>query len=157
MNHPVFSFITHLDIFDDITEDDKRIWPHFDSLPALTHLCLNDHVPSLILRTVLSLCPRLQVLANIWEFCRQSEGRLLACNPPLKDSRFVVGVYRNYGSEWAAGARGDHDFWSAVDDFISRKRSGAIPESRYWMRYWMADDESNGEESDDGSDDAAWV
>ncbi|KAJ7815531.1 hypothetical protein B0H13DRAFT_2138227 [Mycena leptocephala] len=134
MNHPVLSSITHLDIFDDITEADSRIWLHLNSLPALTHLCLNDHVPGYILRMVLSLCPRLQVLANIWQFSLSSESRRLTRNTPLKDARFVVGVYRDYGSEWAAGARGGPDFWSAAENFIARKCSGAIPESRYYIQ-----------------------
>ncbi|KAJ7438915.1 hypothetical protein B0H11DRAFT_2293615 [Mycena galericulata] len=150
LNHPLFTSITHLDIFDDITESYYiQIPQQIASLPTLTHLCLNDHVPADILRAILSDCTNLHILVNLWHYSKVSEGRALARNPPLKDSRFVVGMYQNYPREWEAGARGDNDCWRAAENFIAQKRRGAIPESRYWLSYWILDGGGVEEESEE--------
>ncbi|KAJ7744069.1 hypothetical protein DFH07DRAFT_963905 [Mycena maculata] len=134
LKHPLFNYITHLDIFDDIPEADTQIVPHIAALPVLTHLCMNNHVPADILRALLSDCPSLNIFVNLWHWYRTPSGRIQARNPPLRDARFVVGVYRDYAREWEAGARGEEpDFWTIAEDFVAQKRSGAIPESRYWM------------------------
>ncbi|KAJ7483899.1 hypothetical protein B0H11DRAFT_1193551 [Mycena galericulata] len=133
LKHPLFNSITHLDVFDAMGEIDAYIAPHLASLPALTHLCLNNRVPGHILRALLSDCPRLRLLVNLWYYQKASSGRALADDPPVADRRFVVGLYRDYQREWTAGARGEPDFWTMAEDFVARKRGGAIPESLYWM------------------------
>ncbi|KAJ7438916.1 hypothetical protein B0H11DRAFT_2103416, partial [Mycena galericulata] len=146
INHPLFTSITHLEIFDDITKSHTQIGQQIASLPTLTHLCLNGRIPADILRAILSECPNLHILVNLWHYYKVTEGRALARNPPLKDSRFVVGIYRDYWREWEASARGDNDCWRAAENFIAQKRCGAIPESRYWLSYWILDGGASDEE-----------
>ncbi|KAJ7458296.1 hypothetical protein B0H11DRAFT_2061639 [Mycena galericulata] len=125
LNHPLFNSITHLDVFDHVASIAPQISPHVTALPALTHLCLNNGVPGHILRALLSDCPRLRVLVNLWGIA--SPARYFARNPPVSDPRFVVGVYSDYKNEWIAGARGALDFWTIAEEFVRRKRSGGIP------------------------------
>lgn len=107
MNHPILSSITHLDILDDLRRDrNARIWPHLTSLPALTHLCLNDRVPTEILNALLSDSSGIRILVNLWDSDGPAHGQILARNPPVKDPRFVVSVYREYDREWMAAVRG---------------------------------------------------
>lgn len=129
LKHSIFTSITHLDIFDLIMKDKTQILSGIPSLPALTHLCLNQDVPPDALQTLLSDCPALHILLNLWHQNREAAARALADNPPVRDPRFVVGVYRDYWREWESGARARDEpyFWSLADDFIAQKRRGAIP------------------------------
>ncbi|KAJ7430814.1 hypothetical protein B0H11DRAFT_902556 [Mycena galericulata] len=148
LKHSLFDSITHLDIYDLITEDDTQIAPHLAALPALTHLCLNNHVPAHILQALASDLPGLHIFVNLLHghsIAPAHLSRLLRPHsslsppfedPPLRDPRFVISVYLDSGVEWEASARGAPDFWSAVEDFLALKRSGEIPESCYWMPYW---------------------
>ncbi|KAJ7714819.1 hypothetical protein DFH07DRAFT_373943 [Mycena maculata] len=153
LKHPLFSSITHLDVFDDIPENDPQISPHLAALPALTHLALNHDVPPRLFREILSDCSKLQVLVNLWDSDSASFGRFLAHNPPVADPRFVISEYKDYRLEWVASARGEPDFWSVAEDFIFRKRSGAIPQHCYWMDYWMDDDMTPDQQEGNDEDD----
>ncbi|KAJ7453264.1 hypothetical protein B0H11DRAFT_2071639 [Mycena galericulata] len=94
------------------------------SLPALTHLCLNNSVPDQILHALLSDCPHLHLLVTLWYFLI---ARTAPRDPPVSDPRFVVGSYKDFEDEWTAGAHGAPDFWTLAEEFVARKRSGAIP------------------------------
>ncbi|KAJ7465987.1 hypothetical protein FB451DRAFT_1138102 [Mycena latifolia] len=132
--HPLFAYITHLDILD---PDPATSAPHFSThipaLPSLTHLCLNNFMPWNVIRTLLAECPRLELLANFWAERKYDVAFGRAQNVPVHDVRFVMGLYGNYWADWEAGARGFPDFWSAADDFVAQKRSGAIAADFYWL------------------------
>ncbi|KAJ7446334.1 hypothetical protein FB451DRAFT_1291893 [Mycena latifolia] len=127
--HPFFASITHLDAFDDLSQ----ICTEIPLLPALTHFGLDQEVSWDMVETILADCPRLEVLIVSFpgfkdEYaCRWSE------NTPIKDVRFVVGLYTDYAAEWEAGANGLGNFWSLADDFVARKRRGEIDAGCYWL------------------------
>ncbi|KAJ7659036.1 hypothetical protein DFH06DRAFT_1326882 [Mycena polygramma] len=60
--HVVFRCVTHIDVFDMMDEGLLEIVAHVPQLPALTHLCLDDHTPLHILTSLLVDCPRLALL-----------------------------------------------------------------------------------------------
>ncbi|KAJ7458298.1 hypothetical protein B0H11DRAFT_2061645 [Mycena galericulata] len=130
LKHPLFNSITHLHLFDHAASIAAQLSPHISSLPALTHLCLNNSVPDQILHALLSDCPHLHLLVTLWYFLI---ARTAPRDPPVSDPRFVVGSYKDFEDEWTAGAHGAPDFWTLAEEFVARKRSGAIPESCYWM------------------------
>ncbi|KAJ7123476.1 hypothetical protein C8R44DRAFT_875666 [Mycena epipterygia] len=125
LHHPLFSSLTHLNIFGTIKES-PRIYEHLQSLPSLTHLCLDNDIPRDALCAVLSGCPHLEVVVNLWAYFRANRAVGVSKNPPVTDLRFVVGLYREYWDDWEAGARGGHDFWARAETFIERKRRGEI-------------------------------
>jgi hypothetical protein len=124
LTHPLFASITHLDVYDSIGE--TWILTHIAALPALTHLCLNEKVPWDIIRAVLRDSPRLELLANFWEYPGDI-GRERAQDPPVRDVRFVMGMYANHWHDYDEGVKRLYNFWSVPDGFVARKRSGAIP------------------------------
>ncbi|KAJ7480230.1 hypothetical protein B0H11DRAFT_2025346 [Mycena galericulata] len=132
IHHPMFSALTHIDIFDDIG-DVPKIYTHMSALPSLTHLCLNNEIPWDILRLLLSDCRHLQVLVNMWAYLRADRAWALAQKPPLTDHRFVVTLYRDYWEDWDAGAHGETDFWALAEIFVARKQRGEIAASCYWL------------------------
>ncbi|KAJ7447466.1 hypothetical protein FB451DRAFT_1411881 [Mycena latifolia] len=128
--HPVFTSITHLDVFDSVGE---RICAHLPSLPALTHLCLSEVVPWDMVRRLLVECPGLEVLLDLFPAIRQDVGRAWAQSIPFHDIRFVVGVYTDYVDEWEQCAQGLPKFWLLADDFVAQKRRGEMNAQCYWL------------------------
>ncbi|KAJ7154255.1 hypothetical protein C8R46DRAFT_961262, partial [Mycena filopes] len=68
LSHPFFHTITHLDIFEIMNYElnSAEICPALATLPALTHLCLNNGVPVGVLRRLLEQCAHLQVLVDLF-------------------------------------------------------------------------------------------
>ncbi|KAJ7088702.1 hypothetical protein C8R44DRAFT_444000 [Mycena epipterygia] len=132
LSHPAFRNITHMDIFDVV---DDIILPGLATLPALTHLCLNDDVGLRVLQRILEQCMHLQVLVNLWYISDSEDAREIANSPPVTDVRFVVIVFSDFWTDLEIGARGGTDFWAAADVFIVRKRRGEIDASCYWVAY----------------------
>ncbi|KAJ6583475.1 hypothetical protein DFH09DRAFT_978497 [Mycena vulgaris] len=133
LTHGCFAFITHLDIFDTITEGETRICKDVPKLPALTHLCLNNDVPWDVVETLLTQCPRLELFVDLWPYTATMRAFGWAQQTPVSDVRFVVGVYHDYWADWETGARGGANFWSSADDFVARKRRGEIEAGFYWL------------------------
>lgn len=131
MAHPLFTSITHLDIFDACNSEETPICAHLPRLPALTHLCLNNEVPWDTITRLLTECPRLQVLVELWPYTRARLAYPWAQDAPMRDVRFVVGLYRDYWADWENGARGHSDFWVLAEAFVAKKRSGQI-EREFW-------------------------
>ncbi|KAJ7172808.1 hypothetical protein C8R43DRAFT_977624 [Mycena crocata] len=132
LHHPAFSSLTHLDIEDNV-RDALKIYTHLPALPVLTHLSLNNSVSWDVVNMLLMRCRRLEVLVNLFPFFRADRAYAAATNPPLNDVRFVVAVYIDNRAEWAAGARGEIDFWALAEMFVAKKRSGEIAASCYWL------------------------
>ncbi|KAJ6539831.1 hypothetical protein DFH09DRAFT_69243 [Mycena vulgaris] len=128
---PLFTSITHLHLFDGTIE----VFSHISALPALTHLCLNNAVPLTVIHALLDECPRLELLINFWGPSTWAHIlRMQSRDVPVHDVRFVVGLYELYHwDDWEAGARGRPDVWSAAEDFVARRRSGAIEADCYWL------------------------
>ncbi|KAJ7124126.1 hypothetical protein C8R43DRAFT_958810 [Mycena crocata] len=126
---PLFSTLTHLDVFDKDYPEDGRKWADLATLPNLTHLCFQDWVSGAMLRMILSTCARLHVFVNRWSHRRAPAARSVAARPPVTDPRFVMLFVGDYSAEWEIGARGGEDFWVRASRFLAQKRNGEVQAS----------------------------
>ncbi|KAJ7465972.1 hypothetical protein FB451DRAFT_1178805 [Mycena latifolia] len=125
LTHPLFASITHLDIADDVDEA-TEICENIPALPALTHFCLNNEVSWDLVETLPAECPRLELLINLWHEDSATLAQEHAKDAPVNDVRFVVGGPADTWADWEASAKGLPNFWMVAEDFVERKRSGAI-------------------------------
>ncbi|KAJ6518297.1 hypothetical protein C8R47DRAFT_960183 [Mycena vitilis] len=123
--HAVFRCVTHIDLFDMMDEGLLEIVPLIPQLPALTHLCLDDHTPQFILTSLLTQCPRLEILLVLYPLF-QTHAYEAARVPEEHDVRLVIGQYQNSWEDWEDGAKGLPYPWSRADDFVARKQRGEI-------------------------------
>ncbi|KAF7373258.1 hypothetical protein MSAN_00534700 [Mycena sanguinolenta] len=136
LGFPAFRTITHMDIFDEFTdENDEAICAGLSALPHLTHLCLNDTTSLDTIPRIFTQCLRLQLLVLM--DADEEIINEIADNPPTADVRFVVSGLGSYSSDWEVGARGGTDFWIAGDEFVARKRRGEIEASRYLLDHFQ--------------------
>ncbi|KAJ7446376.1 hypothetical protein FB451DRAFT_1567894 [Mycena latifolia] len=125
LTHSLFVSLTHLEIFDAIYEDDTQIIAHLPTLPALTHLRLNENVPWKHVQRLLAECPRLEVLISIFPRLRAPWAAQWARTSPIRDPRFVITVYRAPMASWSL-CQCRPSAWSLADEFVARRRSGII-------------------------------
>ncbi|KAF7373259.1 Zn(2)-C6 fungal-type domain-containing protein [Mycena sanguinolenta] len=124
---PCFRTVTHMDIFDDITDDSEGVLcAALTALPCLTHLCLNGDTLDLVPRLLVQ-CAQIQVVVSM--HIGINRARDIAANPPTADTRFVVSRTGSYWGDWELGAQGKTDFWAAAEEFIAGKRRGEIEAS----------------------------
>ncbi|KAJ7444653.1 hypothetical protein B0H11DRAFT_1880658 [Mycena galericulata] len=127
---PLFTTITHLDMFDVLSEFIGP-WPNLALLPALTHLAILARTPFDVKIQVLRNCPRVEVLVSMHTRPESVEELTFA-----EDARFVSMILptSDYKTDWDSGANGGIDFWARADKFVSMKRRGQIkPNSRHWI------------------------
>ncbi|KAJ6540464.1 hypothetical protein B0H19DRAFT_1269046 [Mycena capillaripes] len=130
--HPMFTFITHLDLFDSLHRGTHvpLLIDHLSLFPALTHLAFfqgNREATQ-----VLSRCSRLEALVGFYTLL--PDPRHLRS---IDDQRFVTMNVSDddYVMEWVVGTRGGWDFWARADAFIKKRRSGEIePSWRCWIK-----------------------
>ncbi|KAJ6629980.1 hypothetical protein B0H10DRAFT_2428046 [Mycena sp. CBHHK59/15] len=128
--HPLFTFLTHLDLLDCTNHDVTETLAQIPSFAALTHLAL-DWVRMDMAETLLENCPRLELLLCLYDELDYKDAQ----TPHVYDIRFVIGQYdRDYRADWEAGAKGLPHLWSLGDDFVARKRRGAIEATCYWIQ-----------------------
>ncbi|KAJ7446358.1 hypothetical protein FB451DRAFT_1291974 [Mycena latifolia] len=132
LTHSLFAFITRLEIFDAIYEDDTRIIARLLTLPALTHLRLSENVPWKHIETLLAECPRLELLISLFPRMKAPGAIQRARMSPIQDAHFVITVYRNFPETWKV-YRSQPDSWSLAEDFVSARRSGSIHPRRRWL------------------------
>ncbi|KAJ7443119.1 hypothetical protein FB451DRAFT_95193 [Mycena latifolia] len=125
LTHPLFTSLTHLEIFDAIYEDDTRIIACLPTLPALTHLRLSDNVPWKHVESLLAECPSLELLISLFPSRKTLWAVQRARICPIHDPRFVITVYRNSADTWEV-YRSRPSSWSVAEDFVALRRSGAI-------------------------------
>ncbi|KAJ7757230.1 hypothetical protein DFH07DRAFT_958827 [Mycena maculata] len=129
--HPLFSRLTHLELFDTVP------WTGVTDLaliPHLSHLCftqngfLSDSLP------ILSTCKSLRVLVFL-TLDESDPPRLVeeysALTQLAKDPRFVMMACDNF--DWQMGALTGTDYWSRAEDFIAKRVSGQIDPLQYMI------------------------
>ncbi|KAJ7112704.1 hypothetical protein C8R44DRAFT_249920 [Mycena epipterygia] len=127
MQHPVLFSITHLEMFDTIA-DEEIICSQIPAIPTLTHLAFYGRAPWVTIATLLTECPRLELLVHRWWY----RAHVPVQDVPFHDMRFIIQLYKDYGSDWEADARGIRpDFWSLAEDFVARKRRGLVDPGVY--------------------------
>ncbi|KAF7369321.1 hypothetical protein MVEN_00260400 [Mycena venus] len=129
---PMFTFVTHLDLFDQ--RHHNHTIGHLVGLPALTHLALWENSMDTAERTdVLTRCRGLETLIEMHGILSDWDPERL---PSIADVRFMAMVIsdEDYLEDWVFGTKGGLDFWARADIFIAKKRRGEIkPESRCWI------------------------
>ncbi|KAJ7288725.1 hypothetical protein C8J57DRAFT_1281080 [Mycena rebaudengoi] len=141
---PMFTYVTHLDLFDSFISESDAISRQLPLFPALTHLNLKAFFTPELSLQILAECPKLRVFLSTWmaissggyarlpELARTSG---LADPRSVADPRFVVVIvlHLHYWTHLEAGARGGRDLWSLAEDFLARKARGEIEASCYWI------------------------
>ncbi|KAJ7289555.1 hypothetical protein C8J57DRAFT_1278025 [Mycena rebaudengoi] len=132
--HPMFSSVTHLYPFDDMTPSPEHpFYLQLPVLPKLTHLHLGAKFPPAASSVILANCRSLCVAVTIWRPWRREAAQNFAHNSPVLDPRFVVlDVEDDWGS-WERYAYGEIDFWTRAEEFLARKANGEIEGSRFWL------------------------
>ncbi|KAJ7900550.1 hypothetical protein B0H14DRAFT_3852369 [Mycena olivaceomarginata] len=129
--HPLFSRLTHLELFDQKATDS-----YFDLalIPYLTHLAFN--VPGLLHMslTLLKTCKSLRVLVLV-TLMPGHLSEMIVKREVLwqlsEDPRFVRMFCLEFVDDWKTGALTGSDYWSRAEDFIMQRRSGEIDRLQY--------------------------
>lgn len=126
MAHPFFATITHFDVFDSLEiltgENNVPLHELLPSLPALTHLCVNNEGAGPILAQLLERAPHLELLVVLRPAQQDAmeEGR-----HSMTDDRVVFGTFHGYWGQWKLGAAGSPNFWDHAAAVIEKRRAGA--------------------------------
>ncbi|KAF7364210.1 Tyrosinase central domain-containing protein [Mycena sanguinolenta] len=133
---PMFSSLTHLDVFEPILAISPS-WSSLAFLAALTHLAFLGTSYDVGV-ALLGMCHKLQVILSMRGGRSTDEWPMLSVSVDADDweHRFVgmVLTTESYVSDWEAGLRGESDFWARADAFVTMRRRGEIePKSRYWI------------------------
>ncbi|KAJ7433196.1 hypothetical protein FB451DRAFT_1572644 [Mycena latifolia] len=117
LDHPLFLSVTHLDIYDETSDDAKNWedWSHLASLPALTHVCLSEEMAKAILAQLVAECRNLLIVLVI------ADNNTLTVTDPR-----VVVASLDYAEDWTKGAWGGDDMWVRAERFVAQKRRGEI-------------------------------
>ncbi|KAJ7132622.1 hypothetical protein C8R46DRAFT_1235581 [Mycena filopes] len=128
MTHPLFSSLTHLAILAHYSATLGLIVEQIPTLTTLTHLTVFFDIPQDVVDSIFTSSPRLQQFMVLyrehpvvaWKYDRAKA--LQGCDP-----RFVIALYTDYWSTWAACAEGlADDHWARGDAFLAQKRRGEI-------------------------------
>jgi hypothetical protein len=123
--HPLFSRLTHLELFD---QNARESYSALALIPHLTHLAFNVPVFLTISVALLETCKSLRVLVLL--MLRRSAVSDIAKHQALgqlsADPRFVQMFCSEFVGDWKAGALTGNDYWSQAEDFIVQRRSGEI-------------------------------
>ncbi|KAJ7604475.1 hypothetical protein FB45DRAFT_51216 [Roridomyces roridus] len=121
--HPLFSRLTHLEIFDRQVSVELASWSGLAVLPHLTHLAFNDEDFLYIFPDILRLCPSLKVLALVLAY----HGHPPRVSEELaRDPRFVWMMCAQFIQDWHMGALSGADYWTRAEDFVARRRAGLL-------------------------------
>ncbi|KAF8201882.1 hypothetical protein K438DRAFT_2103213 [Mycena galopus ATCC 62051] len=130
--------LTHLELWDHL--EDNATWAQWKGLaliPNPTHLAFLLKRSVAIFKGALAACPRLQVLAYLYE-----EGSSIGLGDPgigleplVHDTQFVCIRAPNIIADWQIGASGGDDFWVRAERFIAQRNSGEVE----WVTFvWRA-------------------
>ncbi|KAJ6563370.1 hypothetical protein DFH09DRAFT_481878 [Mycena vulgaris] len=150
---PFFSHLTHLELFNGISDDDgdPAKWDGITALAYLTHLAVDtlDIIPSC--PHLLDGCKILRALIIVDE-SPITELPVLPLDSFVRDPRFVMMPLKNYIVDWRRGVLTGRDYWARADEFIAKRISGEIARSVYSLVKELRDSD----DSDDahGSDDS---
>ncbi|KAJ7182990.1 hypothetical protein C8R43DRAFT_1116602 [Mycena crocata] len=156
--HSLFAQIMHLQIFDTVLPTSQAaLWSGpagLAAIPHLSHLAFDEWYLILWI-TVLRTCMYLHVLIALAGPPRLSTRpgslHLSACqrfnlddtHPHVRelaeDPRFVLMSCPDFLEDWQMGAQGGTDYWTRAEDFVAKRRLGAIP----CLQYELQDDETD--------------
>ncbi|KAF7330031.1 hypothetical protein MKEN_00267100 [Mycena kentingensis (nom. inval.)] len=153
--HPVVARVTHLSLHDNMrSHQTPAICDALPGFPVLTHLRLKLGLSPTSVHTLLSACPRLEVLL----LTGQQHVNIFAAPEryPLEDPRLLWGDDGdNYYTFWASclrGTLGKDDLWTVADEVVRERKES--PKPRYEVQ-WVScpslesDTDSENEELED--------
>ncbi|KAJ7177044.1 hypothetical protein C8R46DRAFT_1213605 [Mycena filopes] len=129
---PLFAQLTHLEMTEYNIFKAVEIASRLVFLPKLSHLAFNVEALIPSCPRLLEECPSLIVLASL------DNNRLYPGRGPVfreyeerlsKDVRFVL--LRARIEDWQSGVHSGVDYWSRAEDFIAKRRSGAVLATQY--------------------------
>ncbi|KAJ6514348.1 hypothetical protein C8R47DRAFT_1090993 [Mycena vitilis] len=132
LTHPLFSTVTHLDVFDYIDfegdgdfEGHGTEWLHnLPALPALTHLRLTSPPTEETLRETLKGCSQLRVLVvtfDVTDECSfDAYSQAMEEGFQITDPRVVLAEMDSYSADWEKGARGGAEIWSLAEQHVHK-------------------------------------
>ncbi|KAJ6480025.1 hypothetical protein C8R47DRAFT_604720 [Mycena vitilis] len=127
-DHPLFTSITHLHIWDQCAAHEAEIYSQVVVLPALTHLCVNENKSPALFRAILNKPQPLKVVVDLWPSYREREATVMTKVISLTDPRFVVAsvAFTGHRAYWAAGAEGgrDLDIWTEAENRVAQRHTG---------------------------------
>ncbi|KAK7029985.1 hypothetical protein R3P38DRAFT_2621990 [Favolaschia claudopus] len=134
----LFRSVTHLTVYLGSVDDEVASWEDWSiltSLPALTHLCMDDTLAPDLLQSIVENCNRLvAVIIAYWDGPWLKHTAIeLAQNLPVSDPRVIVTMIDDFDKAWPREAHSGNDLWARVDAFLVRKRRGEIESSVYFM------------------------
>ncbi|KAJ7461190.1 hypothetical protein FB451DRAFT_490394 [Mycena latifolia] len=136
--HPVFSRITHLELFD--SPRDTTMWSsRLPLIPQLTHLSFNKHALLDICPHLLQTCTLLSVLV-CHDPGRSFRSGSAVAQALSSDIRFVVMHVNDFLLDWQMGAYTGLDYWTRAESFIAKRLSGEIDASQFEL---VEDDRNN--------------
>ncbi|KAJ7614897.1 hypothetical protein FB45DRAFT_1064529 [Roridomyces roridus] len=150
--HPIFSHITHLELFFDSGAHNQEVitsvWTGLAVIPHLTHVAFSEsRFLSTVAPQLLKTCGSLRVLIFL-----PTNVDLDAHVPNIphlaEDVRFVqiiVSPQFSFLDDWKRGALGGRDYWSQAEALIARRRNGEIPVDHFVLKAFVGNSESSNE------------
>ncbi|KAJ6566908.1 hypothetical protein B0H19DRAFT_1138857 [Mycena capillaripes] len=128
---PLFTHLTHLELFDGPATVDAETWGGIVSLSNLTHLSFNNAIFFNIWRILLDKCPSLRVLVMIGLTAQYSLDVHPYKNELVRDPRFVMMNCTEAIRDWQIGVHSGADYWSRAEELIAKRRSGEVDALQY--------------------------
>ncbi|KAJ7636448.1 hypothetical protein FB45DRAFT_906633 [Roridomyces roridus] len=119
---PLFSQITHLEIFDDPGHLSDGGWSSLALIPNLTHLAFNDNEFIPLLPKLLCACASLRGLALVMPEEVPQPLHEEVSDQLARDTRFLWISNAEYIRDWHQGALTGEDYWSRAGQFIERRK-----------------------------------
>ncbi|KAJ7056693.1 hypothetical protein C8F01DRAFT_358647 [Mycena amicta] len=131
--HPIFSNLTHLELFDGLPEEGVGLTlsiSRLASLPCLTHLAM-DLVDSQSLRKLLDVPLTETRIRTVVVLCTNSV-QVLPMVEHLRTAdldtipRLVVMTLPRFLHDWQCGITSGDDYWARADTLIAKRISGEV-------------------------------
>jgi hypothetical protein len=128
--HRPFSRLTHLEILDNMeynSEYDPKMLPDLALIPHLSHLAF-AYVEGFIdfFLPLPNTCKSLRVLVVLDPYVHTIIAHHKDKEELARDERFVVMERKLHTNDWILGAHTGVNYWSRVEEFVERRRSGEI-------------------------------
>ncbi|KAJ6471659.1 hypothetical protein C8R47DRAFT_1222189 [Mycena vitilis] len=118
--HPLFTNLTHLDIWTPTTDRGWEHWSGLALIPHLSHLSFHEseNITNMLCQRVLNHCRLLEVLVIIAQDFHMDRQDVAE-----RDARLVVIYVPNFLGDWARGAEGDEDYWERAEVWVDIRKS----------------------------------
>ncbi|KAJ7616522.1 hypothetical protein FB45DRAFT_1034839 [Roridomyces roridus] len=128
---PVFSRLTHLELFD------RNLPPDFicglGRIPNLTHLAFGDPDLRSKVPVILDACKLLRVLIYLEDADADSDTAMGEFAQRPTETRFVWMSCVRYIKDWQMGALTGADYWARAEDFVRKRNLREVDDGIFWI------------------------